>query len=370
MKKVKMKDDVYNSLLGFGCMRFPTKHSKIDRVLSSEMLDYAFSQGLTHFDTAYPYHGGESESFMGEYLKKHDRSTFTVSTKSPVWKINEFADFEKYLDEQLEKLQLDYVDFYLLHALNKNTWRNIVKLGVFKFLEQAKASGKVRYVGFSYHDDKRTFTEIAEAYPWEFCLLQINYIDYTTQQGMEGYDLLTKKGIPVWVMEPLKGGRLATIAPDIMEKLKAINPNDSAAKWAFRWVHSLENVKLILSGMSTLEQVAENCDMFKEITPLNPQEMSAIDEVREVINNRVKIPCNLCGYCVPCPIDINIPKNFEIYNDAYMYNNKLRAMDSYNFVLKEEQKAPQCIMCNECIDKCPQNINIPEFLREVAHYFE
>ncbi len=368
MKTVKMKSDVTTSRLGFGCMRFPTKNGKIDRELSTKMLQYAYDHGLTHFDTAYPYHGGESESFMGEFLKKLNRKDFTLSTKLPVWKVEKYEDFEKYLDEQLQKLQVDYFDFYLLHALNKKTWKKIVENDVFKFIEEAKEKGKIRYMGFSFHDDKETFQEIAKSYEWDFCLLQINYIDFWKQQGEEGYQLMTDRNIPIWVMEPLKGGRLTTLADDIMDEFKTVNPEDSSAKWAFRWVHTLPGVKLILSGMSTLNQVKENVEIFGDIEPLNKEELNTVDKVRDLINNRVKVACTACNYCMPCPNQVEIPKNFKIYNDAYMFNNMEILNHMYKQVLKVEEKAENCIECGECLDKCPQNLDIPSLLHEVTEH--
>ncbi|MDF2699931.1 MAG: putative oxidoreductase [Haloplasmataceae bacterium] len=369
MKKIQIKNDVNNSLLGFGCMRFPTKHGKIDRELATKMLDYAYEHGLNHFDTAYSYHDGESELFLGEYLKKHDRKSFTLSTKLPVWKVKKYEDFEVFLDEQLNKLQVEYFDFYLLHALNKERWDIIVKNNVFKFIEEAKAKGKIRYCGFSYHDGKEPFKEIINSYEWDFCLLQINYIDFNIQQGAEGYDLAASKGIPVWVMEPLKGGNLVTLAEDIMNHYQKVNPNDSAAKWAFRWVHSLPNVKLILSGMSSLEQVEDNCAIFDDITPLNELELKIVDEVRVMINNRVKVACTGCRYCLPCPVGIEISKNFSIYNNSYMYNNKGSGKWQYNSNLKIEQRSYNCIECGQCLDQCPQKLPIPQLLKEVTAYF-
>lgn len=369
MKKVQMKSDVYNSFLGFGCMRFPTKNDKIDRELATEMLDYAYSHGVNHFDTAYPYHAGESELFLGEYLKKHDRKSFTLSTKLPVWKVEKYEDFELLLDEQLAKLQVEYFDFYLLHALGKERWDIIVEYDVFRFIEEAKRKGKIRYIGFSYHDNREPFQKIAKAYNWDFVLLQINYIDYTSQQGIEGYKLLEERNIPVWVMEPLKGGRLATLAPDMTEIYRKVNPDDSAAKWAFRWVHTLPNVKMIFSGMSTLDQVKENCEIFNDITPLNDEEIKVVDKVREMIENRVKVACTSCKYCLPCPVGVEIPKNFQIYNDAYMYNNKERGQEGYKHGLQEEQKALNCIECGQCLEQCPQHLEIPNLLREVVSYF-
>jgi len=366
MKKIQMKADVANSLLGFGCMRFPTQNGNIDRELSIDMLQYAYDHGVTHFDTAYPYHGGESELFLGEFLQKIERNSFTLSTKLPVWKVEKYEDFEALLDEQLKKLQVDYFDFYLLHALNKNTWKNIVELDVFKFIEEAKSKGKFRYIGFSYHDDNETYQEIGNYYEWDFCLQQINYIDYKNQQGVEGYQLMVDRNIPIWVMEPLKGGSLTTLADDIMDEFQAINPNDSSAEWAFRWVHSLPGVKLILSGMSSLDQVKENVKIFNQIEPLNEEEFKVIDKVRDMINNRVKISCTACNYCMPCPNSVEIPKNFKIFNQAYMYNNMLSGKFTYKNHLKEEEKAINCIECGECIPKCPQNLDIPSLLQEVV----
>ncbi len=365
MKTVNMKSDVTNSLLGFGCMRFPTINGKIDREKAFEMLDYAYTHGVTHFDTAYPYHDGESELLLGEFLKTLDRKSFTLSTKSPVWKVEKYEDFENLLDEQLKKLQVEYLDFYLLHALGKERWDIIYNLNVLKFMDEAKAKGKVKYIGFSYHDGKETYQEIGNAYPWDFCLQQINYLDYKNQQGVEGYQLMADRNIPVWVMEPLKGGRLTTLADDIVDNFKAINPNDNSAKWAFRWVHTLPGVKLILSGMSTLDQVKDNVEIFKDIEPLNEVEMKAIDIAREMINSRVKVACTGCNYCMPCPNGVEIPRNFKIYNDAYMYNDMGIGKRSYKN-LKEEEKALNCIECGECLSKCPQQLQIPDLLKEVV----
>ncbi|QVK17402.1 aldo/keto reductase [Mycoplasmatota bacterium] len=366
MKKVQMKSDVNNSLLGFGCMRFPTKNGKIDRELSTKMLEYAYQNGVTHFDTAYPYHEGESELFLGEFLKKLDRNSFTLSTKLPVWKVEKYEDFEAYLDEQLNKLQVDYFDFYLLHALNKNTWKKIKELDVFKFIEEARAKGKFRYIGFSYHDDKETYQEIGTSYDWDFCLQQINYVDYKSQQGVEGYQLMADRNIPIWVMEPLKGGQLTTLPEDIMNEFKTVKPDDSSVEWAFRWIHSLPGVKLILSGMSTLEQVEENVKIFDKIEPLNENEFKAIDRVRDMLNKRVKIACTGCNYCMPCPQGIQIPRNFKIYNNTYMYNNLDSGKFAYKHYLKEEEKAVNCIECGECLTKCPQQLEIPTLLHEVV----
>src|SRR5690554_1704583 len=365
MKKVQMKEDIFNSLLGFGCMRFPTKNGKIDRNLTLKMLNYAYKNGINHFDTAYPYHNGESEVLLGEFLKELPRNSYTVSTKLPIWKVEKFSDFEKYLDEQLDKLQVDYLDFYLLHALNKERWEIAVKYDVFKFFEQIKRKGKVKYIGFSYHDDKETYKKIKTSYDWDFCLQQINYIDYKKQQGIEGYELMASRNIPVWVMEPLKGGSLTTLSDDILDEFKKENPSDSSAKWAFRWVHTLPGVKLILSGMSTLDQVKENIEIFSDIKPLNKTELKTIDKVRKMINNRVKVQCTGCNYCMPCPNSVNIPKNFKIYNESYMYNNINLGKAMYRN-LKEEEKAVNCIECQECISKCPQKLDIPTLLHEVT----
>ena len=361
-----MKTDVTNSLLGFGCMRFPTKSGKIDYEQTMKMLEYAYSHGVNHFDTAYPYHDGESETLLGTFLKKLPRDSFTVSTKLPIWKVKKYEDFENFLDEQLAKLQVDYLDFYLLHALNKERWEIALKHNVFKFFETIKAKGKVKYIGFSYHDDKETYQKIGTSYDWDFCLQQINYIDYKKQQGIEGYELMAKRNIPVWVMEPLKGGNLTTLAPDIMNEFQKVHPDDSSAKWAFRWVHTLPGVKLILSGMSTLEQVVENIKIFEAIEPLNKEELTTIDKVRNMINNRIKVACTACNYCMPCPNKVNIPRNFKIYNDAYMFNNLASGKYSYNNFLQEEEKSLNCIECQECLLKCPQKLNIPVLLQEVT----
>lgn len=368
--KRPINSQTINSLLGFGCMRFPTKNGKINRDLATEMLDYAFKNGVNHFDTAEPYHEGESEYFLGDYLKKHTRESFTISTKMPVWNVKKHEDFEEILDNQLEKLKVDYIDFYLLHALNKNYWDKIRELNVFDFIKKVQSQGKIKYIGFSFHDDYETFTNIVDSYSWDFCLMQLNYIDINHQQGIRGYKYCEENKIPVWIMEPLKGGKLSNLAEDIVDKMRILNPKDSPTKWAFRWVASLPNVKLILSGMSSIEQVKENCNSFTRIQSLSDDEYNIIKEVKNEIDNRIRIDCTSCKYCLPCPVGVNIPRNFSLYNLSFMFNDKEGSKTSYDRYMKDEERASSCVSCGKCISKCPQNIDIPTELKKVSGYLK
>lgn len=264
MEKRKMeKLGIETSLLGFGCMRFPVlENGEINEPEAERMLDKAIAEGVNYIDTAYPYHEGKSEIVTGKILKKYDRDSFYLATKLPLWQINSLEDVDRIFGEQLTKLQTDHVDFYLMHAMNKERWDAMRKLGVVERLEQIKAEGRIRYLGFSFHDSYEAFEEIINAREWDFCQIQLNYMDVEEQAGLKGYELAASKNVPVIVMEPVKGGSLAAFAEDIMEKFRAADAQASAASFALRWVGSLPGVKVILSGMSTMGQVEDNLKTF------------------------------------------------------------------------------------------------------------
>lgn len=372
MEKRKMeKLGIETSLLGFGCMRFPvTAGGKIDESLAEKMMDQAIAAGVNYIDTAYPYHGGESETFVGKVLKKYDRNSFYLATKLPCWKVNKIEDVDTIFQEQLGKLQTEYIDFYLLHALDKERFHKMVELGTVKKLEELKAQGKIKYLGFSFHDSYDVFEEIVNYRDWDFCQIQLNYMDANEreefqQAGMKGYRLTEEKGIPLVIMEPVKGGSLAAFPEDITAKYRALDPEASVASFALRWVGSLPNVRVILSGMSTMEQVEDNLKTFSDFKPLSEKERQTIDEVVALINSRIQNGCTGCSYCMPCPAGVDIPRNFRIWNVYHMYRNYNMVKDRWENGLAEENKAKNCIKCGKCEKVCPQKLSIREDLERV-----
>ncbi|AIO18265.1 putative oxidoreductase [Candidatus Izimaplasma bacterium HR1] len=358
------------SLLGFGCMRFPTKDGEIDTKVSKEMIYKAVENGVNYIDTAYPYHGGKSELFVKEVIQELDRNSFFLADKLPIWDCKTKEDVDRIFHEQLEKCGVEYFDFYLIHAVNKDRIEEVKNLDLFATLEKYKNEGKIRNIGFSFHDDLDAFKLWADLYDWDFVQIQLNYMDIEHQQGMEGYEILTKKGIPVIIMEPVKGGSLAKFNEKIESKLKSYNKEASIASWAFRWVASLPNVKVVLSGMSTLEQVEDNLKTFNNFIPFNEEEYKIIKEVRNDIHDLSKVECTSCNYCMPCPHGVDIPKNFRAYNNHSMYENDNYIKWVVEDMNKQSSLASFCIECGECLPKCPQFIEIPTRLIEFDGYLE
>lgn len=365
MRKME-KLGVETSLLGFGCMRFPqTTEGKIDEALTEKMLDQAIAQGVNYIDTAYPYHDGQSEVVVGKILKRYDRNSFYLATKLPVWLVNTAEDVDKYLEEQLAKLQTDHIDFYLMHAMGKERWNKMVEIGCVKRLEELQKQGKIKYLGFSFHDKYEVFEEILNYRDWDFCQIQLNYMDAEEQAGLKGCQLAADKGIPVVVMEPVKGGSLAVFAEDITAKLKELEPEASPASFALRWVGSLSGVKVILSGMSSMEQVEDNLRTFAAFKPLSEQEQETIRQVREILRSRVQNGCTGCRYCMPCPAGVDIPGCFATWNTYHMYQNYNSVRWNWEVVLGDEHQPKNCVQCGKCEAQCPQKIAIREDLKRV-----
>ena len=367
MEKRKLnKLGIETSLLGFGCMRFPTTaEGKIDREQAEKMLDKAYEMGVNYFDTAYPYHDGESELFVGSAMKKYDRSSFYLATKLPLWKIEKLEDVEETFNEQLQKLQMDYVDFYLMHAVSKDRWDKMVAMGVVEKLEQLKEEGKIRYLGFSFHDEYEVFEEVLRYRDWDFCQIQLNYMDTEIQAGMKGYALTEELDIPLVIMEPIKGGSLAAFAEDITAKFRGLDPDASTASFALRWIGTLPNVKVVLSGMSNMEQVEDNLKTFGEFKPLSDEEQKTIKEIVDLINSRVQNGCTGCAYCMPCPAGVDIPGCFKAWNTYHMYQNYNVVKWSWEKAIGEAKQAKNCIKCGKCEKVCPQKIQIRENLERV-----
>ncbi|MDE5588813.1 MAG: aldo/keto reductase [Acetatifactor sp.] len=372
MEKRKMeKPGIETSLLGFGCMRFPvTEDGRIDEAEAERMLDRAYAAGINYYDTAYPYHGGESERVVGRVMKKYDRSSFYLATKLPCWLVKTVEDVDRIFNEQLEKLQTDYIDFYLMHALNKDRFWDMVNIGCIERLEQLKEEGKIRNLGFSFHDNYEAFEKIINHRDWDFCQIQLNYMDANEQEefqqaGMKGYRLTEEKKVPLIIMEPVKGGSLASFPEDITNMFRSLDSAASIASFALRWVGSLPNVKVVLSGMSTMEQVEDNLKTFGQFKPLSQKESETIDKVVALINSRIQNGCTGCGYCMPCPAGVNIPQNFRIWNVYHMYRNYNMVRDRWEKGVGEEHKAKNCIKCGKCEKACPQKLSIRADLERV-----
>jgi predicted aldo/keto reductase-like oxidoreductase len=352
---------IETSRLGFGCMRYPTlPNGEIDAVLAEALMDKAYSAGITYFDTAWFYHDGKSEPFMGRCLAKYPRESYTIATKLPVAMLKSLDDAKRIFNEQLSRLQKDYVDFYLLHGLDAESFRHAVDLGLDKYCDELKKEGKIRYFGFSFHDDYAAFEEIIKARPWDFCQIQLNYMDTEEQAGLKGYRLAEELGIPVVIMEPVKGGSLSILPDYVTEEFTRLLPDATQASWALRWIGGLPGVKVVLSGMTSIAQLDDNIRTFTGLAPLTDGELQAIDKVAGKIRQRVKNGCTGCRYCMPCPAGVDIPENFALWNKYGMYNNKpdIAFWWSVSGMMPEADKAKNCVDCGQCEEKCPQKLCI------------
>jgi len=376
------KTGVSVSTLGFGCMRLPLTDPKrpetIDEKKSSTLLDMAMAGGVNYIDTAYPYHAaipftpGQSELFVGSYLKGARRDKMYLATKLPSWSIQTRADCDTFLNDQLKRLQTDHIDFYLVHAVMRQFWDKLKAARVFEFLEAAKKDGRIRHAGFSFHDDLPLFKEAVDAYDWSFCQIQYNFMDEEYQAGRAGLDYAAAKGLGIVVMEPLRGGSLTGNLPPAVQKLWDGAPiKRSPADWAFRHVLNHPGVHVALSGMNEEAHVRENLKIVEGALPnsLSETEKGVIESVRKEYRARIKVDCTACKYCMPCPVGVNIPGCFGMLNTLAMFENTGTVKFQYNVFLGEG-KASKCIECGECVSKCPQHIPIPEKLKDVKAALE
>lgn len=360
------KLNIETSLLGFGCMRFPLdQDGNIEEVEAEKMLDLAIASGVTYIDTAYPYHNGDSEPFVGKVLKKYERSSFRLATKLPIWKINSQEEAREVFESQLKRLDVEYVDFYLLHALDADKWKKVLEYHIIDMCEELRKAGKIKYLGFSFHDEFDVFEEIIKAHSWDFCQLQLNYMDMGIQAGQRGVDLANELGVPLVVMEPIKGGSLASLPEDVTKIFKDYNPTRSLASWALRYVGTLPGVKVILSGMSTLAQVEDNLKTFDEYQDLSDEELAIVNKVADTLHSRTKNGCTGCEYCMPCPFGVNIPGNFKYWNNCFVYDDEKLFKGKYQN-MSEQEKASNCKECGACEAMCPQQISIREDLKKVV----
>lgn len=366
------------SALGFGCMRLPLipggDPSKIDERAAEELMHYSIDNGVNYIDTAYFYHAtkmglaGESEKFVGRILKNGYREKVKLATKLPSFLINTREDMDRYLNEQLERLQTDHIDFYLVHGIGSHVWPKLKELGIGEFMDGAIKDGRIKYAGFSFHDKLDLFKEIVDYYNWSFCQIQYNYLDEDFQAGTEGLKYASEKGLGVTIMEPLRGGKLANDLPkDVEDIFKKSGKGKTPAWWALRWVLNNPEVSVVLSGMNSMEQVVENIKVTNETLPgsLDKKEIDILEEAKKVFKSKIKVECTGCSYCMPCPNGVNIPQNFTSYNNYHMFGSDER----YN-MMSSEQRASNCIECGECEPHCPQGIQIPEQLKNVKEAFQ
>ena len=362
--------------LGFGLMRLPEKDGAIDHEQVCNMVDKYMKAGLNYFDTAYVYHGGKSEVEVKEAIvKRYDRSSFMLATKLPAWEIKKPEDVERVFNEQLQRTGAEYFDFYLLHAVEDgNNYDVYVKYNCFDWCMKRKEEGKIKHFGFSFHGSPELLEKILDEHPEvEFVQIQLNYLDmnHPVVRSQKLYDILSSRNIPIIVMEPVKGGMLAGMTPEIESKFKALRPEKSMASWALRFVGSLPGVMTILSGMSNEEQMNDNLDTFVGFEPLSDAEKAVVDEVRDAILAIPQIGCTSCKYCCDgCPQQISIPDVFRSLNALRRNPEDLRAKNSYAALIKDHGRACDCIGCGQCEGVCPQHLSIIELLKEAAEILD
>lgn len=374
-KNVKNNNEL--SILGFGCMRFPTQGGNIDEPRATAMLHDAIHKGVNYFDTAYIYHAGKSESFLGKALAGGLREKVYIATKLPPYMVKKLDTAKKIFATQLERLQTEYIDYYLLHMLtDKPMFDRMNALGVMDWLEELKEKGIIKNLGFSFHGSKTDFEQILKAYPWDFCQIQYNYMDENNQATKSGLLLAGSMGIPVIIMEPLRGGKLVNNLPEEVKKTFAsYKEKRTPVEWALRWVWNHPQVTVLLSGMSDEAQVAENIRIAGEVEAeaLCQEELDIFEKVKKTMYQKTKIPCTACGYCMPCPAGVNIPGCFSSYNDKYLLSDKLarwKYMQTLGALSVKPANASQCKECGKCEAHCPQSIQIRVQLKQISKEME
>ncbi|MBQ4132822.1 MAG: aldo/keto reductase [Desulfovibrionaceae bacterium] len=359
-------------LLGFGCMRLPTASSNpadIDEALAQSMVDRAMEAGVNYFDTARPYHEGNSEPFIGRALKKYPRDSYYLASKLPIWEVKQPEDVERLFNLQLERCGVDYFDFYLVHNLNKRDYDTMVRNFVYGQLLAKKNEGKIRFLGFSFHDEPYLLEEICHAYEWDFAQIQLNYMDWKDIEAESLYNTLIRRKIPAIIMEPVRGGALATLSPESATLLKNARPDASLASWALRFAAGLPGVLTVLSGMSSPEQLEDNIKTFSDFEPLTEDETRLLQEAAAIYRSSGEIPCTACGYCTPCPFKVDIPRVIGCYNH-YLQTKNWVAFDSLYCTMPNPAKAHSCTRCGLCLPKCPQALPIPDLMEKIGKFAE
>ncbi|MDR1871206.1 MAG: aldo/keto reductase [Deltaproteobacteria bacterium] len=374
------------TILGFGCMRLPLSGPKPDNIdidLATSMLRTAIDRGVNYVDTAYPYHSGTtrddpgaSEPFVGQALRNGYREKVLLATKLPTWLVDSRAKMNELLDFQLKRLEVHQLDFYLAHNLNTSVWDKLLALGLREFMDEAVKDGRIRFPAFSFHDSYSLFEKVVNSYDWVMGQVQYNYLDKDYQAGRKGVELAAKKGLGLVVMEPLRGGFLVNQVPeDSVKILKEARPEWSMPAWGFNWLWNQPECAVVLSGMTTMAQVEENIALAERFTDnlFTAKDTVAIDKVRENFIKRLQVDCTGCGYCLPCPSGVQIPKNLAFLNQYHLFDGEgPRASCRYFFgvQLSPPERANNCVSCGECLEKCPQRLDIPKFLAKTVEIYQ
>jgi predicted aldo/keto reductase-like oxidoreductase len=363
------------SILGLGCMRLPImngQYNKVDDDRAISLIRKAIDSGVNYLDTAYPYHNGQSETVIANALKEGYRDKVFIADKLPSWLIQKRTDMDQYLEKQLERLQTKQIDFYLLHSVKEDYWSNLESLGVLEFLDEAVKDGRIKYTGFSFHGEIELFFDVIDSYNWDMCQVQYNFVDENYQAGKEGIRYASSQGVGVVIMEPLRGGTLVNVPPEVQEIWGEADVKRSPVEWALRYLWDQQEVDVVLSGMTTIEDLDENLGIAEHglTNTLTSTEKEIIKEVRLTYKERKEIDCTQCGYCMPCPLGVNIPANFEKLNHAYMFQDVENSRMNYYMLLNEGERASNCIECGDCETLCPQMVKIQKTLKKVCETFE
>ncbi|MBR0597982.1 aldo/keto reductase [Sinanaerobacter chloroacetimidivorans] len=364
------------SLLGFGTMRLPILDGNPGEINEKEaiaMIRNAIDKGINYIDTAYMYHDGNSEVVVGKALKDGYREKVLLANKMPAWFAKSEEDIEKIFEEQFRRLDVDCIDMYLVHNITVPIWKRVLKYNVLEFLEKKREEGKIKHIGFSFHDDFTLFQEVIDYYPWDFCQIQLNYMDAEFQAGVKGLKYAGSKGIPVIVMEPLKGGKLTDILPKTIQEFWQQAPiKRTPAEWALRWVADFPEVLTILSGMNSMEQVDENIRVIEAADPssLTAKEQAIIKSVADEYNKLIQYSCTECKYCMPCPLKIQIPAVISLYNDWYLYEGNHKVKADFDMWMSPDRRPSACIACKACEGHCPQHLPISDIMVKAKEIFE
>lgn len=357
------------SRLGYGGMRFPKNGDEVDVEEAVKLLRKAYDMGVNYFDTAVVYHKGESEKIFGKAFEIYDRSSYYLADKMSIWVCKDEQEMKDLFERQLKTLKTDYIDFYLVHSLNRNHYQKVKEFHCVEFLQEMKRQGKIKHLGFSFHDTYPVFTQILNDYDWDFVQIQLNYLDWQNQGAEQLYRELEKRNLPCMVMEPVRGGYLATLDEQRAKPFLKMEPNRSIASWAIRWVESLPQVTVVLSGMSDMAQLEDNVAMMTNFEPMNEKELEAVAKVVEEIRKVNDIPCTGCRYCMDCPMGVDIPEIFAIYSRLKIFGKDKSFVEDYKEVMENGNGAEHCVGCQQCMNHCPQSIEIPDKLAMIHRLY-
>lgn len=357
------------SRLGYGGMRFPKNGDEVDVEEAVKLLRKAYDMGVNYFDTAVVYHKGESEKIFGKAFEIYDRSSYYLADKMSIWVCKDEQEMKDLFERQLKTLKTDYIDFYLVHSLNRNHYQKVKEFHCVEFLQEMKRQGKIKHLGFSFHDTYPVFTQILNDYDWDFVQIQLNYLDWQNQGAEQLYRELEKRNLPCMVMEPVRGGYLATLDEQRAKPFLEMEPNRSIASWAIRWVESLPQVTVVLSGMSDMAQLEDNVSLLTNFEPMNEKELEAVAKVVEEIRKVNDIPCTGCRYCMDCPMGVDIPEIFAIYSRLKIFGKDKSFVEDYKEVMENGNGAEHCVGCQQCMNHCPQSIEIPDKLAMIHRLY-